>query len=479
MLCPVSRLFIGLHSEDPPCFPQNSVTLNMSVTVKAYLLGKEDVVKEIRRFTVDHDVSSSFEYLSRKCTTAFGHLQNTAFTLLYKDEDGDLVAFSSDDELVMGLGCIKDNTFRLYIKEKKEHRKDFPLHAFPPFGFPPFHHGPPGPHPGHHSGHHSGPHGPHGGPPGPHGPALVHPGVTCDGCEGPVAGTRFKCSVCPNYDLCSSCQSKGVHTEHALLPIWHPIQQWFPRGKWMKWMRHCMWNQAQNQAQNQGGPSTSSEEAGPSASQNNVDFLKNIGQGVAAMLNPLGIDVDIDVEHDGHRTKVTPSNHSQDVEMEGDVGGASPGGGGAKEAAAAGSSDEEWTDLSCKEVDPSTGELQSLNPDDLDQDLVPAPSPQPRSAHNPKPSPGSEPGPTPGPGPDSSPKPGPLSCGGPLGLREAALYPHLPEEADPRLVEALSQMLSMGFTDEGGWLTRLLQAKGGDIGAALDAIQYNSNKKLR
>lgn len=34
------------------------------------------------------------------------------------DEDGDLVAFSSDDELVMGLGCIKDNTFRLYIKGK-------------------------------------------------------------------------------------------------------------------------------------------------------------------------------------------------------------------------------------------------------------------------------------------------------------------------------------------------------------------------
>lgn len=45
-------------------------------------------------------------------------------------------------------------------------------------------------------------------------------------------------------------------------------------------------------------------------------------------------------------------------------------------------------------------------------------------------------------------------------------------EADPRLVESLALMLSMGFTDEGGWLTRLLQAKNFDIGAALDAIQY-------
>lgn len=32
------------------------------------------------------------------------------------DEDGDLVAFSSDDELMMGLGCMKDSTFRLFIR---------------------------------------------------------------------------------------------------------------------------------------------------------------------------------------------------------------------------------------------------------------------------------------------------------------------------------------------------------------------------
>jgi hypothetical protein len=45
-------------------------------------------------------------------------------------------------------------------------------------------------------------------------------------------------------------------------------------------------------------------------------------------------------------------------------------------------------------------------------------------------------------------------------------------DADPRLVESLSQMLAMGFTDEGGWLTRLLHTKDCDVGAALDTIHY-------
>ncbi|XP_067454408.1 sequestosome-1 isoform X1 [Thunnus thynnus] len=443
----------------------------MSVTVKAYLLGKDEAVKEIRRFAVDQDVSCSFEYLSKKTGSVFNNLKNSAFNMFYRDEDGDLVAFSSDDELMMGLACMKDDTFRLFIKEKKEHRRDFPLHAFPPFTFIP-----PPPPPG----------APHAPPPHLAPPPTLHPNVTCDGCDGAVVGTRFKCSVCPNYDLCSACQARGTHTEHALLPIWHPLQQWFPRGKWMKRMRHCVWNQnlnqtqdqnlnqdqAQDQHQDQERPGTSS--SAPSASQDNVDFLKNIGEGVAAMLSPLGIDVDIDVEHEGQRTKVTPPPQSRGAEGDVAMGGASGedeanGGGGANEGGAnegganeggagegganeggAGASegganegakvsrdsDDEWTHLSSREVDPSTGELQSLQDRDPNRDR------------------------------------GPPAQRGPSGLREAALYPHLPQEADPRLVESLSLMLSMGFTDEGGWLTRLLQAKNFDIGAALDAIQY-------
>ncbi|KAM3833983.1 sequestosome-1-like, partial [Diretmus argenteus] len=364
-------------------------------------------------------------------------------------EDGDLIAFSTDDELMMGVACRKDDTFRLFIREKKEHRREFPLHAFPPpFNFPP---PPPG--------------APHAPPP-PHA-AMVHPNVTCDGCEGAVVGTRFKCTVCPDYDLCSPCQAKGLHKDHALLPIWHPLNsmfQWFPHGKWMRKMRHCgMWNQTQNQnqsqtqnqTQDQPGASSSkpgeaaAENSAPSASQANVDFLKNIGEEVAAMLSPLGIDVDIDVEHEGHRTKVTPPTNSagvadgSEVSMEMDAHSSVGSASGAAKGSRDPGSDEEWTHLSSREVDPSTGELQSLQMGEqvpgplLDQQGPPSGQQGPPSGQQGPPSgkqgppsgkqgpPSGQQGPPSGQQGPPSGQQGPPS--GPSGLREAALYPHLPQ----------------------------------------------------
>lgn len=447
----------------------------MSVNIKAYLLGKEDCHKEIRRFAVDQGVTTSFEYLSRKVADVFSNLRCGFFQMHYRDEDNDMIAFSSDDELMMGLGLTKDDTFRIFIKEKKEDKRDFLHH-----GGQGFFHPPPGPH-------HMGPAGPPPpmGPP-PHHPPMTHPGVTCDGCDGPVAGTRFKCTVCPNYDLCSTCQAKGLHKEHALLPIFHPMANmfdWFPRGKTWRKMRHCMWAQpglfqasgtptagpqacdsqatgAQASAQQSTSQEDQTQNAGASPSaQANMEYLKNIGEGVAALLSPLGINVDIDVEHEGKKAKVTPTPPASFEPSSGqsDAGGLSKGDdGGSVSLSSMGStsegakaqrepsSDEDWTHLSSKEVDPSTGELQSLR---MEVD-----------------------GGT-GESPGSS-----TSMQGPTGLREAALYPHLPQDADPHLVESLSQMLSMGFTDEGGWLTRLLHTKNYDIGAALDAIQYAKPK---
>ena len=42
---------------------------------------------------------------------------------------------------------------------------------------------------------------------------------------------------------------------------------------------------------------------------------------------------------------------------------------------------------------------------------------------------------------------------------------------DPRVAEALAQMMSMGFNNDNGWLQNLLETKNGDIIQVLDAIR--------
>jgi len=58
-----------------------------------------------------------------------------------------------------------------------------------------------------------------------------HPGVVCDGCGNGIAGIRYKCNNCPDYDLCQACEAKGgVHDpSHVFLKIAKPVQN-FGRG---------------------------------------------------------------------------------------------------------------------------------------------------------------------------------------------------------------------------------------------------------
>ncbi|XP_051023379.1 sequestosome-1 isoform X2 [Acomys russatus] len=347
--------------------------------------------------------------------------------LNHLDEDGDLVAFSSDEELTMAMSYVKGDTFRIYIKEKKECRRD---------------HRPPCAQEASRN--------------------MVHPNVICDGCNGPVVGTRYKCSVCPDYDLCSICEGKGLHREHSKLIFPNPfghLSDSFSHSRWLRKLKHGHF----------GWPGW---EMGPPG--NWSPRPPRAGDTRPCPTAEPGIEVDIDVEHGGKRCRLTPTSPESSSTGTEDKGSTQPSSCSSEvskpdraeegpaqslteqmkkialesvgqpeeqmESDNCSGGDDDWTHLSSKEVDPSTGELQSLQ--------------MPESE-----------------GPSSLDP----SQEGPTGLKEAALYPHLPPEADPRLIESLSQMLSMGFSDEGGWLTRLLQTKNYDIGAALDTIQYSKH----
>ncbi|KAL6037092.1 hypothetical protein STEG23_007397 [Scotinomys teguina] len=299
----------------------------------------------------------------------------------------------------MAMPYVKDDIFRIYIKEKKECRRD---------------HRPPCAQEASRN--------------------MVHPNVICDGCNGPVVGTRYKCSVCPDYDLCNVCEGKGMHREHRKLVFPSPFGQLsdgFSHSRWLRKLKHGHfgwpgwemgppgnWSPRPPRAGDAHPGPTAESASGPSEDPS-VNFLKNVGESVAAALSPLGIEVDIDVEHGGKRSRLTS---------------ASP------ESSSVGTEDK------CS-TQPSSCSSEVSKPDGAGQ------SPSQSLTEQMK-------------------KIALESVGQPEGASLSCL---VLAEADPRLIESLSQMLSMGFSDEGGWLTRLLQTKNYDIGAALDTIQYSKH----
>ncbi|CAF4604949.1 unnamed protein product, partial [Rotaria sp. Silwood2] len=103
------------------------------------------------------------------------------FTLQYTDEDDDRITFSSDDELRSALNSIPlGGVIKIYVKPKVK-KPESPN-------------------------------------------ATVHSGVTCDGCQCPVFGNRYKCTECPDYDLCQTCSDKNLHSEHNMIKLTSPFQ---------------------------------------------------------------------------------------------------------------------------------------------------------------------------------------------------------------------------------------------------------------
>lgn len=106
-----------------------------------------------------------------------------------------------------------------------------------------------------------------------------HAGVICDGCQGSISGVRYKCSVCPDYDLCSSCEAKNLHdSSHPLLKINKPISRGCPysrpgshphhRGGWRNhWSHH---SNTQNC-----GPSSATPNNKPSSSATGTSTNNN------------------------------------------------------------------------------------------------------------------------------------------------------------------------------------------------------------
>merc|ERR1712183_211715 len=188
------------------------------------------------------------------------------------------------------------------------------------------------------------------------------------------------------------------------------------------------------------------------------DYLQNVGSFVAAALDPLGIDVKIDIESPEGRKSCHVSRQASSASASTSASTAASTSAGqeqekekkeekkeeekekeevvvneekkadtepAKRAATPSDDEEDWTVVSDKKDAGAAGQDPSL-------------SLYPTLTENP-----------------------------PADIPTAPVASH----PDPKIQVALQAMMNMGFSNEGGWLSSLLEAKNGDIGKVLDILQ--------
>merc|ERR1712168_3581 len=435
--------------------------------------------------------------------TVFPQLKNLNFSISWTDEDGDNVTIGNDEELIIALTEMPGPLYKINVVVKKAEKHNAPVNEAV------------------------------GGEA--ESEQAVHYGVTCDGCEmNPIIGNRYKCVVCDDYDLCESCHAAGQYPCAALKHnkdeenraprggcrgfgprgrgmfgprgrgMFGPMGPMGPLGQgiWtaqsasaldamMKgWAGDCSSTEANSNPQakdstasNDGAtPSTHAEAHSAAhaahsaahaahsaahaaatndfAAMNNAfsgmnmtgseDYLKNVGNFVAAALDPLGIDVKIDIETPDGKQSTQTSSKTRNIEI-------------IKEKAAEDSaekkdevkepSSEKQVEVMDDDKEPEVSKNMTPTPSDDDEDwTVVKDSKEEEKTKTLYPS-------------LAETSQGATASAAPTAPVVTAEHP------DPRIQVALQAMMNMGFTNDGGWLTSLLEAKNGDIGKVLDILQ--------
>jgi hypothetical protein len=152
-------------------FPQNKVIINQS--------------DEIRRIFIDgNEPKEIYQNLLKEIRLAYGFSHDYTLKLYWRDEEDDLVILSNDKEFQTAYN-ISNGCVRIYFIESNKQQNDYyPIAEFNDFKIEI------------------------------NKIIQKHPGVTCDGCRGPIVGIRYMCKHCEDYDLCENCIKRGVHQIH-------------------------------------------------------------------------------------------------------------------------------------------------------------------------------------------------------------------------------------------------------------------------
>jgi len=251
---------------------------------------------------------------------------------------------------------------------------------------------------------------------------AIHPGIVCDGCENAIFGDRYKCTTCADFDLCAKCEQKKVHKEsgHTFLKITMP--SFFKPGRCPRKRPHQahFWPHFK--------PDT--------------DQFKRLGESFKAFLDPFGIDVDYYVDN-WNKKRNEGDVKKEDVQMN-DV-----------ETKAEEKTAEEQkprteeqkpaaTEASEASNAPSAPVLNSLimNSSNLMSFDNISNAEQKKSEE----------------------------------IRASDIdlssFNMVDMEKETQIIKTIEQLKMMGYSDESGFLTRLVSAKEGNLNAVLDALNF-------
>lgn len=308
----------------------------------------------------------------------------------------------------------------------------------------------------------------------------IHLGVICDGCQGPIYGIRYKCSVCPDYDLCGECEAKALHREHPLTKITRPAG-----GGRCPYMggRH------RGGPCGRGGPRRGPHGFGSMSFQeslnnilpnipvvNDQEQLKKFGEFMKGLLDPFGIDVDYYISRNEQQKKEEEAKKAESEKKDEEMPPADnePKNKEEPKDLLTGSSLDEKAPLTPTTEEPESP-IRVLKPETSTSSLNPTAPPslnpfeQAASALKAK---------IDEPAADSIKS---MILNATTSSLSSSNHRNSHDEEDNgfnlvdiekelRYINSVEQLKAMGYTDDSGWLTRLVIAKNGNINAVLDAL---------
>ncbi|KAF2898398.1 hypothetical protein ILUMI_07778 [Ignelater luminosus] len=155
---------------------------NNMMNLKVFL--RDENTSEARRFTVDASVVTSFLFMKEKLQTVFPILRDRDFKITWKDSDGDEITIASDEDFITAFTEMSGNVKVLYVTVIKSNRE--PIFMMDAEVQDTSYHG---------------------------------PRVICDVCNQLITGFRYKCVQCPDYDLCAGCEHQGHHSDHLMIRV--------------------------------------------------------------------------------------------------------------------------------------------------------------------------------------------------------------------------------------------------------------------